>query len=400
MRGFLGRVLARRMVTLATTVVGVLLLALPPAANARKLQMSGTWAVRNGGVFIPLQFAELTMYFGPTSLGNLSKGFGYPNGPIRGGGVITATGSAPEALRVPRHRFVMQPTAAIALAGSTLVQVTTMFEIDGPFETATLAPGGGPGSFTWCPNDVLGCPATGPPKGGQRAGRILYQAGANQFGGSLRIGLAIGGVNSFQFRRTPFQVGHVAWGATGPTPRAAIVGAGTPSMPATGMFYLAPGVVTQPTMTPTPDGLVLYPGPKLTTMLGLTTTGTGPIFRLPGIGTSAQGMSIGQSTTQLGFAHTTGTVFVQMSTGSYTHTFFTVMGYDERTALGAGNIALVAGGLSFRNTQLGQRPYATFHKVWLSLAPPVPSLSPSGVAAAGALLLLAAGYALRRRVRL
>jgi hypothetical protein len=35
--------------------------------------------------------------------------------------------------------------------------------------------------------------------------------------------------------------------------------------------------------------------------------------------------------------------------------------------------------------------------VRLTLAPPIPSLSPAGAAAAAALMLLAAGYALRRR---
>ena len=63
----------------------------------------------------------------------------------------------------------------------------------------------------------------------------------------------------------------------------------------------------------------------------------------------------------------------------------------------AGNISTVAGGISFRNSNAGQSPYASFHKVWLSLAPPVPSLSPAGAAAATALVLLAVGYGLRRR---
>jgi hypothetical protein len=34
----------------------------------------------------------------------------------------------------------------------------------------------------------------------------------------------------------------------------------------------------------------------------------------------------------------------------------------------------------------------------MSLAPPIPSLSPAGFAVAGVLLLLAVGYALRRRL--
>ena len=131
-------------------------------------------------------------------------------------------------------------------------------------------------------------------------------------------------------------------------------------------------------------------------MLGLTTTGTGPTFRIPAIGMSAMGMSVGQSTSEYGFAHKTGTVIVQWTAESGYQDFFTVMGSDARTPLGAGNISTVAGGISFRNVYSGQTPYASFHKVWMTLGPPVPSPSPAGVAAAGALMLLVVGYARRR----
>ncbi len=378
-----------------TAIGGVglaLLLAFPPAADARKLQMSGTWAVRIGQVFIPLQFAA-TAGGVRASLGDLSMGRGFPNGPIQGSGVVTATGSAPATLRVPRHRFQTSPGAELAVWGSGTPQITTMFVVDAPYESATLLPGGGPGSFTWCPNAALGCPATGSPNGGTRNGRVIYRAGASQFGGTMQLGLAGGGIYSFFFNAVPAQVGHVYAGGFGPTLRAPAVGRGTPADAWTARVYLPPGVVTQPTMT-TFGELILHPGPKLTTMFGLSTTGTGPILRLPTIGASAGGMSVGQSTTEYGFAHTTGTVIVQQ-TGTQGHDFFTVMGSDMRTALGAGNISTVAGGISFRNSPSGQAPYATFHKVWLSLAPPVPSLSPAGIAAATALVLLAAGYALR-----
>ncbi len=375
-----------------------LLLALASDANARKLQMSGTWAVREGGVFLPLQFAEtLPAPRRHTSMGDLSKAFFFPNGPIAGSGLASATGSAPATLRVPAHGFRSSAFAAAPFCGAaTLVQLTTMFIFDGPHETARLVAGGGPGSFQWCPNDVLGCPVTGPPSGGARNGRVIYVAGANQFGGAMQIGLGGGGIQSRVFHFVPYQIGHFYFGGTGPTPRASAVGRGSPEDPSTRMRYVPPGVVTQPTMVPTSCILAPFPGPKLTTMLGLSTTGSGPIYRLLQLGTSAGGMSVGVSTTEFGFAHTTGTVIVQQTSGSGGASFFTVMGSDMRTALGAGNISTVAGGISFRNTLGSQTPYATFHKVWFSLAPPVPSLSPAAVAAAGALILLAVGYALRR----
>jgi len=388
------------MKALAATAVVVALFVHAPPAGARKLQMSGTWAIRNGQLFIPLQFATTLMGGQMThkSMGDLSKGFGFPNGPVPGEGGVVATGSGPATLVVPQHRFRTSPFAGIPLNGIELVQITTMFVVDAPFQAATLMAGGGPGSFQWCPNAVLSCPVAGPPNGGTRNGRVIYLAGANQFGGTMQMGLAGGGINSFIFNAVPFRVGHAYIIGFGPTLRAPAPGRGTPANPWTRMNYLPPGVVTQPTMIPPPLELILHPGPKLTTMFGLTTTGTGPIFRFPALGISTMGMSFGLSTSEYGFAHTTGTVIVQQTAGSGGDDFFTVMGSDARTPLGAGNISTVAGGIAFRNTLGGQTPYASFHKVWMSLGPPVPSLSPAGVAAAGALMLLAVGYALRRRI--
>ena len=110
------------------------------------------------------------------------------------------------------------------------------------------------------------------------------------------------------------------------------------------------------------------------------------------------GTKAGKYTTRYGFAQTTGTVLAQQTVGTGGQDFFTVMGSDARTALGAGNLSLVAGGLNFRTTLAGQTGDASFQKVTLTLAPPIPSLSPAGFAAAGALVLLAAGYAMRRRL--
>src|SRR5262249_8321756 len=158
------------------------------------------------------------------------------------------------------------------------------------------------------------------------------------------------------------------------------------------------GFVTQPTMAPGLAQPILYPGPRLTTMFGLSTTGVGGIFYLPFIATGPMGTKAGQYTTRSGFGQTTGTVLAQQTVGSGGQDFFTVMGSDARTALGAGNLSLVAGGLNFRTTLAGTTPYASFQKVKLTLAPPIPSLSPAGFVAAGVLMLLAVGYALRRRL--
>jgi len=384
-------------------------------ASARKFQMSGTWTIRNGSVFIPLQFAkslggsQMTM----TSMGNFTNAFFFPNGPMMGMGGVTATGSAPATLMVPQHRFLGDFVAAVPLPNPSLQQITSSFGVDGPYANATLMSGGGPGSFTWCPTDPACVKGTAmdPAQGaGPRGGRIIYAAGPNQFGGSMAIGLKRGGTVTSYFEFVPIQLGHQMFGGSGPTVRDLAPGRlGFPDSPASEMVYLAVGPITVPTCTVAMGMLVnctpwtmgggVGGGPRLTTMGGVTTTGTGPSEFLPTIATGPMGTLAGQFTSNYGFGHTTGTVIGQQTTGTAPgDDFFTFMGTDLRTPLGAGNIQSVAGGISFRNTLLGGSTYASLHKVWMSMGAPIPTMSPAGFAAAGALMLLAVGYALRRRL--
>jgi len=384
------------------------LLVLAAPASARKFQMSGNWVIRSGQVFIPMQFAGTAMGTGGqmthVSMGNLTAAFFFPNGPVPGGGGVTATGSAPATLKVPQHRFVRDFMAAIPLGGMTLVQITSNFGIDAPFAAASLKPGSGPGSFTWCPGDPAcvaggGMLATDPPQGSTmaRSGRVIYNAGANQFGGAMQIGLKRGGVNSAVFDTAPFQVQHVIFGGAAGTRKLAPGGLGSPDNPATEMVYLKAAFITQP-ITFMAGGLVVNPGPKVTTALGLTNTMTGPTLYAV-LGTTPMGLQFGQFSSNYGFGHTTGTAIGQQTAGTGGDDFFTFMGYDKRTALGAGAIQTVAGGISFRNTLSGGGPYVSMHRIRMSLGAPIPSISPAGFAAAGALMLLAVGYAVRRRLR-
>jgi len=393
-------------VVIGAVVAAALALAAP--ADARKFQMSGNWVNRSGQVFIPLQFAGTAMGTGMlmthVSMGNLTGAFFFPNGPVPGGGIVTATGSAPATLHVPNHRFVRDFMARIPLAGMTVVQITSNFGIDAPFASATLKPGSGPGSFTWCPEDPAcavggGMLSTDPPQGSTMArnGRMIYKAGANQFGGAMQIGLLRGGINTIVFDTAPFQVMHVRFGGQGNALRfLAPGGLGSPDNPAIAVGYLAAGFITQP-ITFMAGGLIVNPGPKVTTMLGLTNTATGATFYNV-LGTTPMGFKFGQFTSGFGFAHTTGSAIAQATTNTGGADFFTFMGYDKRTALGAGAIQTVAGGIAIRNTAAAENAYGTVHRVRMNLGAPIPSMSPAGFAAAGALMLLAVGYALRRRL--
>jgi hypothetical protein len=298
---------------------------------------------------------------------------------------VTTTGVAPKTLKIPKHRFVDNFGVVLPLLGTMLVQITTMFQIDAPFATASLMAGSGPGALTWCPSNPA-CVAAGLPPGTNfDNGRVRYIAPGLQFGGTMQMGLLFGGVVSTKGPAFPGLIAHVQFGGSGSTVRNLAVGGpqvGT-NTPATEMVLLAAGPLTLPGVFPLSGSLITSPGP----VVGM----------LPSITSPSGGMG-GSFTTNWGFGHTTGTVVAQQITGTGGDDFFTVMGSDMRTAGGGGNITTVAGGLARRNNAGGQTMYAQWDKVFMTLGPAIPSMSPAGFAAAGALLVLAVGYALRRRL--
>lgn len=369
----------------------VLALAFPIPASAKKFQMSGTWLMRKGQAIIPLlgtvpaashvsmgNLTEVAM----TPLGALAK----PQQLISDVGVVTTTGVVPQTLIIPKHRFVDNFMTVDGLTGTMLIQITTMFGIDAPFSTASLMAGGGPGPLTWCPSNPA-CVATGLPPGPVgNNGRVRYVSPGLQYGGTMQMGLINGGLVSVKnVGIPPSWALHLPFGGSGPTVRQLAVGGmqlGS-NTPVTEMVNLNQGTVTVPPNFPASGSIILTPGPIL--------------FMTPGIMTPLGGTA-GQFTTNWAFGHTTGTVIVQQVTGTGGNDFFAVMGSDNRTAMGAGNITTVAGGLAQRNTAGGATHYAQWDKVWMELAFPTPSMSPAGFAAAGVLMLLAVGYAMRRRL--
>jgi len=205
--------------------------------------MSGTWAMRRGVGFLPLQFAlsQMGSQHTHTSAGALSKALLTPNGPVTGGGAVNATGSGP----------------------------------------ATLAPNGGPGSFTWCPGDpaCVDLPGTLDRPG---RGRIVYRAGANRFGGVMQMLLQGRGSVSIAWQYSPFQALHVHRTPTS-TLDSGIQHTGGPYATVV-RDYLPRGFVTQPLVAPTANGLITAPGPKLTTMFASPAdrlSPTRPSFFLP-----------------------------------------------------------------------------------------------------------------------
>jgi hypothetical protein len=353
--------------------------------------MSGTWMMRKGQVFIPLQFAGSLGGTQSThaSMGNWTEAsFSPPGQVVVGlGGVDGATGGPGANLAVPKHRFVGNHKAVLPLTGTMLVQITSSFGIDGPFQTAMLAAGGGPGTVTWCPSNPA-CATTGLPPGPiGNNGRVIYNSPGAQFGGTMQMGLSRGGIVAVKGGLIPAGlIGHVKFGGSGTTLRQLAVGGPQKGVntPATEFVKLKAGVLTLPGSFPSSGMLIYLPGPVVGTFPSITTP---------------MGAMTGQFTSNWGFGVTTGTVIVQQVTGTGGDDFLSAMGLDSRSVGGGGNINLVAGGLARRNAAGGfQTIYAQFDKVFMTLGPPVPSMSPAGVAAAGALIVLAVGYALRRRL--
>jgi hypothetical protein len=101
-----------------------------------------------------------------------------------------------------------------------------------------------------------------------------------------------------------------------------------------------------------------------------------------------------------GMPWTTGTVTVlntETVFGQPRTTTLTAMGSDSRDAAGAGNITLVAGGTSYRIQAV--QNFAALDVVHMRLLPfsQLPGLSSYGVGLAAMLIVLFAGYLLRRR---
>src|SRR4029453_1930981 len=106
-------------------------------------------------------------------------------------------------------------------AGMSLVQITTNIGIDAPYAAATLAPGGGPGSFTWCPGDPAcaaggGMRSTDPPQGAGRKGRVSSRAGGDRLGGAMQLGLGRGG-DPVGYNPIPFRAIHYLFVGVGAT---------------------------------------------------------------------------------------------------------------------------------------------------------------------------------------
>jgi len=98
----------------------------------------------------------------------------------------------------------------------------------------------------------------------------------------------------------------------------------------------------------------------------------------------------------VGYPWTTGMLTLSVPSAAVGAQMYTITGMDSRTKGGAGTIQLVAGSTSSR-TAVGLTGNRGWIRLQLAQIPATPTLSPAGLAATVGLMLLAAGYAVRRR---
>jgi hypothetical protein len=345
---------------------------------------------------------------------------------------VTAMGMSPATITVPPSVFAEAPpptALGLMIIAPTLVQLgsTATFMAPGPAR-ATMQPVGmtsplGGGAtvftvvppamgtrvlrksdwtdqtgragpmFTWCP----GTPGTPPmvglpvppvapaclaPASGLWPGLVRYTPGPNVFGGTMTMLLS-----------SAFTVSVV--GPGGVLVHQPVGGMGDQhpgrGYSTTDTDYLMAGPVLAMFMTGPPCTMA-FPFPQAPPGCGVITTSMTTV----GMGAPDRNRNWGFPwTTGMVTAQNTGTIAGMMQTTTLVGT-----GTDMRTPLGSGMITLVAGGFSHRFGAVTMVPqdFSPLDIVTMTLQPfKTPAFSPAGMAAGVALMLLAVGFAARRR---
>jgi len=341
----------------------VLLLALlvASAAGAVTRQMSGRWIQNRGpSVDIPV-----------------NPGF------IPGMGTVNeVAGPFPRALTIPINRFSEVGGGALfPLPGATLVQLSTMLDGMGPQSVGMFfggPKGSRPANFAWCPNLVMGggngpaCPNGLFNAGIGRPGIVRYTAGPNQYGGTMQLLLVGSGEVSVVVGATGMGgalILHNPFGGGGASndqePGGPYKNTGTVALMAGDITLQAGGV---------PAGVITMPGPVVN-------------------------MGPAELNISTGFPWTTGMVQALNPTATTIAgplgTVLTLTGLDNR-AMGGGHVVMVAGATTKRTS--ANNTFMDIDVVDMTLDPQVPAMSMGGFAAAAALIVLGAGYFLRRRL--
>jgi hypothetical protein len=329
-------------------------------ADARNFRMSGKW----------LQSAANNFFL--PAIGGIDA---------TPGAMANAIGSGPATVTIPVNGFT-DPVATfiIPIPNTSLVQISTRFSHFGPSQPGVMQPGTKstrPANFAFCPGAAANLACTTPQTGGAQEtkhGIVTYTVGANQFGGTMRMLAGGGGSVSSVIGTSPTRLQHNLVGNP--------VG-------------IPPGAGFAQTFTIAVEGGVITTGAVCAVAPCVSAT-SGNLIVVPGVQTA---VGTDTSNTQTIFPWTTGMVTVRVTDDLPTTSgTFTGTGSDNRTPLGAGNLTLVSGGLLQQNPNGNSS--AESATVTMTFRPQnLPSMTPPGLAALGALLIVGVGYAHRRRLQ-
>jgi hypothetical protein len=409
--------LIRRTLGLSTLALAILSFAFAGVASARLLSMTGEWFM-NRGPLIDI----------PTNGGQMPCGGGAPNGCIanlkpvlggiaaRTGGLVAVRGAGPApSFTIPPQKFHQAFGKQVAAVPFVLavVQLSSTWSLTGPpfttaANTATLPLANIPGkfmknawqldpgqaarlkkSFTWCPASRPQTPPnptkTQPPFTCTNSKTsppyivmVKYKnVSGPAFGGTMAMMLNGNGVVSVIIPGS--NLGHQLVGAGRP---------GNPQHPGRGYATFDTDALMG---GPVHLGLPVT-GPPCTNVLPALPPGCGQIISSgPVVGAMPLDTNL-----NWGFPWTTGTVTAR-NKDTVNTTTLTGMGSDSRTVNGVGKITLVAGGATHRVGPA--QNYSGLDVIVMTFSnPPVPAVSAAGLVAVAVLILLAAGYALRRRL--
>jgi hypothetical protein len=358
------RTIGRAGLVLVATISLVAMLA--SSANAREFRMTGKWLQQRGpNAQIPI--------FG-----------GIPN---KDGAMVSAMGTGTATLTIPRGQFTGMNDLLLPLPIDTIVQLSTMFTFSGPALATTSVGGTGvmragtkpsrPANFSYCKGAAANPACTSPAPGGAQGtepGIVIYAAGPNQFGGTMQMLLTGGGSLSVVIGTSPTRIQHN------------LIGGGTMG-----------GLQEQGGPYANMDTDFLPAGPITTGAVCArgTSAGNNGLIITAGVASGPPGTD--STNTNTGFPWTTGMVSAIVTTKlPTTNSTLTGTGSDMRTPLGAGNITLVAGGISHREPSIMH--FASLDSISMVVkARNLPSMSPTGLAALATMITLGAGFASRKR---
>ena len=375
-------------------------------AQTRTLSMSGEWWQNRGSlVDIPINGGPVFCIGGSVQTG-CANSLKPSNGGIPASNVaVPVSGTSPAAFSINNSGAFAQAGGpanreTVPVAGiPTVIQLASQFSLMGPgLVTTTGGNGGGTmasfkangwvsdpqqtarlgANFTWCPPAGVCATGTGVTAGPYKL-KFAYEAGPNAFGGTMAMMLRDTAVVSINLGG---RVLHQLVGGT-----------------------------TNPTFGPQMGGnkyfayrnLALAPGPVHSTFMTNPpcTTGIGQVPNPPGCGLITTQGALTQTlpssmNLDWGMPWTTGAIVVQaQASGADPATTFSVSGSDSRTALGKGQITMVAGQLTRRVPS--NNTFSALDIVVMDFgAPETPLLSWPALVTMVALMLLAGGFMARR----